>query len=252
MVAFLSDYISSLDEYNSNISNCNGDTNCESRVYHRMIIDANNRFDNFIITTTSQYNMPPLFLKVLLMQESNLVPAFSENNAGAVGIAQIVGRFAAQDMVDRGRAPQEVLNGIQYTDYLDGIRNNCNVAGYPTSEALCVDFAETERAVQEAAWYLNWQRSAIVRRFNPQCAFSQSICNAWELTPAEDQDALSWVMAAAAYNGGLGSILTALSSTAVTPGQPLTVSDFCSNLPTEETRRYIESITTGNIGAGPC
>jgi hypothetical protein len=80
-----------LAEYSDYLSRCSSsDPICPDRIYTRMSLEAENRFNQAIYDSAIAHNVPPLLLKLVMMQESGLVPAFSENGARASGIGQIV------------------------------------------------------------------------------------------------------------------------------------------------------------------
>jgi hypothetical protein len=229
----LPNYLNNLAEAQAAINRCGStDVNCRNRVAIRLELEAQNRFDDWIyISATSLQNpIPPLMLKLVLMQESQMTPALSGNNAGAVGIAQFT-TIAAQQLVnDQHDIEVELYYGVSINDgtqmktYLDGLRNNCSNS---SSELTCVDFFEVQMAIQEAAYLLSLNRY----RFLPSYA---SFAN------FSDQD--KWLLTLAAYNWGAGP--ESLGGILQDPNVGTTFSAICPQLPAE-TRKYVRNIRFG-------
>ncbi len=249
---FINPYINGLAEYQTNIQVCSlTDPNCFNRIYNRMVLDVNNRFDDQIIDSAQQHGTPPLLLKVLLMQESSLVPAFTANAAGAAGIAQFTAAGGAAQMVIDGRAPQNITTGAQYRDSIDGITSNCVLRSapgtsgqYPVSELNCVDFKETLQAIDDAAYFLKWSYNYLSNLVtDPRGILS----TAWQNTPSADRQSALWLYSAASYNFGPGSVTSALKLAAAN-NQSLTLQTVCPYL-ASETQRYVKNIRNGTPGA---
>jgi len=252
---YLAPYLRGLDEYTTAVVPCSNQ-GCRDQIYYRMLFDAQNRFDDNLIAQSAL--VPPLYLKILLMQESNLVPAFTPNGSGAAGIAQFTSTGAAE-MVRLGRARDltNVTNGTLYREYLDGIAASCisqlnGISQYPTSEASCVDFGETTRAISDAAFYLNSNYLYLRGIVNNS---SSSIYPSWQLTSQASREQLLWLLSAAAYNAGPGTVSQSLDSAgtflATNGHRALTIEILCPYLP-EEAQRYVGSIRNGTPGAPNC
>jgi hypothetical protein len=247
LTTFLSTYRDNLIEVQSALARCGSNNQtCVDRVNRRILIQAQNRFNTWIyVSATNQDNpVPPLLLKMLLLAESQMQPAFAPNNASAVGIAQFVevGLAGVAEIMANGRDSETeshysvtISNGDEMEVYLDGIRNSCTPPRQnPTSEVACVDFFEVTEAIEEAAWFLYVTRSRI----------RNSVGSRFDLFPVQDQ----WLLAAAGYNSGAGSVSAAIMQTSTN-----TLAAVCPYLQ-PESQSYVRRIRNGDpqLGGSGC
>lgn len=229
----LGNYLTNLTETNNALSRCGSDQNCRNRVTLRLRLDAQNRFDDYIIQAANNEGVPALVLKLFLMQESQMVPALTANASQAVGIAQFV-PIAAQDLVNNGRAPIGIVTGTQYIPFLDGIATNCVVQGVsasPTSETSCVDFQEVQRAISDAAFFIDLNHSQYL---------PNTIGVRWTAFSEGDR----WLLAVASYNAGASAVANAVAQTSAN-----NIDAVCPFL-SLESRQYVRNVRLGIPGAG--
>jgi hypothetical protein len=246
-LAYLSRYIPNLQEYTTETNGCDETVQCPNRIYRRMMVDANNRFDKLIINVANNEGVPPKFLKLLLMQESNLIPALTANRSKALGIGQITPVAVAQLLGVQVDNPIVLPKHLALDGYINNSQN-CSMGyfddlrvSYPLSEKDCIDWAEVEDAIQSSASLLTEFRRLYLYLLQQSQNGSQ-IYNNWLLLP-DKGEGIIWSLAVASYNTGPGAV-----ADATLDANPKTISAICSQLGTEP-QKYIHNIALGIPGS---